>query len=54
MTKGKKYATITIRTTEEEKNQLQQLADKERRPLANMLYVWIIDKLEKEAPNNDK
>ena len=54
MTKDKKYATITIRTTEEEKNQLQQLADKERRALANMLYIWVIDKLEKETSNNDK
>lgn len=49
MNKEKKLATITIRTTNEQKEQLQRLADNQKRALGNMLYIWVIDRLEKES-----
>lgn len=51
MNNDKKHATITIRTTENEKEQLQQIADNERRPLAQLLYIWVIDRLHQEKEN---
>ena len=48
-----KSETITIRTTTEEKEQLQRIADRERRPLGALLYLWIIDRLEKENKKDD-
>ena len=46
LSKGKNE-TITIRTTTQEKEQLQAIADKERRTLGGMVYNWIIDELER-------
>lgn len=43
-----KSETITIRTTQEEKEQLQQIADKKRRTLGGLLYLWIIERMEEE------
>ena len=43
-----KSETITIRTTEEERAQLQRIADQDRRPLGGLLYLWIVDRLEQE------
>lgn len=44
----KKTETITIRTTEEEKKKIEELATRERRTVGGLLYIWIIDKLEQE------
>ena len=43
----KKYDAITIRIEPSKKQQLQELADNERRTLGGLLYIWIIDELER-------
>ena len=40
-----KYATITIRATDQEKEQLQELADNERRTLGGFVYLVLMDYL---------
>lgn len=45
---NKKYATITIRTTNKEKAQLERIANQERRTLGGLLYLWIMERLEEQ------
>ena len=44
----KKCETITIRTTSEEKAQIEKIAIRERRTLGGLVYLWLIERLEEE------
>lgn len=44
-----KYATITIRTTDQEKEQLQEIANSERRTLGGFVYLVLMDYLKENT-----
>lgn len=49
MPKETKTETITIRTTQEEKEAIERLADNDRRTVGGLVYLWTIERLKKEG-----
>ena len=48
-----KTETITIRTTSQEKKQIERIAAEQRRTVGGLLYIWVVDKLKEENKNHD-
>lgn len=48
-----KTETITIRTTTQEKKQIERIAAEQRRTVGGLLYIWVVDKLNEDNENHD-
>ncbi|AFY71903.1 hypothetical protein Pse7367_3670 (plasmid) [Thalassoporum mexicanum PCC 7367] len=48
-----KKPRVSVYVNEDIKEELEKLADQEKRSVSNLLYAWIIDKIEAAKQNGD-